>query len=62
MIQQLLDYTKFRIDDCNMVIDWCRDNLDDDCWFFKRNVTLPSIQSIYIRGDENIIAFKLRWL
>ncbi len=39
------------------VIKWCVDNLDD-CWFFEHGVTADCY---YIKGHENIMAFKLRW-
>lgn len=39
-------------------IEWCKDNLDDDCWFFEEGVTADCY---FIKGNESIMAFKLRW-
>ena len=54
------DTEAFWVDDqyVNDVIEWCEDNLDDDCWCFEEGL---SADCYYIRGDENIVAFKLRW-
>ena len=39
-------------------IEWCEDNFDDDCWFFDEGL---SADCYFIKGYENIMAFKLRW-
>ena len=63
--EQLKSNTKsFYVDNENLWVDnklaikWCEENLDDDCWFFEsRGISTH----FYIKGEINIIAFKLRW-
>lgn len=42
-------------------INWCYENFNNDCWFFDWNLPDSHPYHIFIKGKENIIAFKLRW-
>lgn len=40
------------------VAAWCNDNFDKDSWKLR---VFPSTVVFYIKGNSNVIAFKLRW-